>query len=189
MKFFATALLIALWAGCAAARPGASGSLMARRRLSQFTDNGNVQGTQFLRTNRYSRLSKSAADALQSNDAQSAARVGDTTLLTASQASYTAGRTSREDRADLSSNDVQSAVRSGDTMGANQAAQGASALWSNAGGGLRNSVGTRAEIAAGNSQAAIQNSLDNPNDAFRATATGAVQANAVSWPTSYTSWT
>lgn len=162
-----------------------------RRSLSQvFTDSPYIPGTSILRTGRYSRLSSGVAGALQASDVKAAARYGgDTSLLVNAAATYTAGRTSRSVRADQADEDVQSAIRSGSASRAAYGASGATALWSAAGGGLKNDVGTRAEMAGEATAAAIRASLDNPNDAFRATATGDVQASSVSWPSSFATWT
>lgn len=145
-----------------------------------------VTGTNILRTNRYSRLSQSGAQALESNDVQASVREGNTGLLTASQASYTAGRTSREDRGVIAQTEVQSAVRNANPMDANSAAVGAAALTSQSGATTSNAL--RAQLAGEDTQTAIRSALDNPNDAFGATQRGSSLASNVNWPTAYNNW-
>ena len=107
-------------------------------------------------------------------------------MLTASQNTYTAGRTSQEARQTLAQQELQSAIRGGDAAGANEVAVGASALTSQS--GARTSSTLRAQLAGDETRDAIRSALDNPNDAFKATSKGASLATNVNWPTSYNNW-
>ncbi|GBF90768.1 hypothetical protein Rsub_03069 [Raphidocelis subcapitata] len=181
-------LLAALAASLPAAAAAAAGA--PRRALRQaFTDATYVAGTNVRTSSRFSRLSSDDAQALVQQDAQNAARAGDTTFLTSAAATYTAGRTQRGVLAGLAADDVAGAIRGGG--GARAAAAMASdgaQMWSSNEGGLTNSVGTRASLARDQTAAAVRASLDNPSDVFRATATGQNQASGVAWPNSYASW-
>jgi hypothetical protein len=158
------------------------------RRLKQANDADTVTGTNILRTNRYARLSNSAAQALQANDVQAAVQQGDTTLLGNSQASYTAGRTSRDVRADLTQNEVQGAIGTGPAQRSVEKATGATALWSTQG-SLSSGNGVRESVGAQESSSAIQNALDNPNGAFRATSVGAESTTIATYRPNYANWT
>jgi len=85
---------------------------------------------------------------------QSSVQSGDTTLLTSSRATYTAGRTSRDDRNDLAKNDLQSAIQSGSARGASDVATGNTALWSAQ--GVTSSQGVRSQLAGDAAQGAVR---------------------------------
>lgn len=144
-------LLLVLSMGCVAARPSMPG-----RRLHQ-KDPTYVTGTDVMRTNRFSKLSNSAALELQAQDAQSAARAGDTTFLTQSQNTYVAGRTSRDDRNTIGEEYTRAAIQSGPAAGASAAATGQTALFSAAStSSLRSSSNLRASLAQDSTSSAIQ---------------------------------
>ncbi|KAI8463254.1 MAG: hypothetical protein J3K34DRAFT_527146 [Monoraphidium minutum] len=179
-------------AAAAAPAPAAAG----RRRLAQvsgpsavFTgDSGYVPGTGVLRTATPTRFSSKGIQYQLDTDAnQAAVQAGDTTLLTDKATAYTAGTLNRRTRADLSSDNTASAIRSGSALDATTAGQGGTQLWSNA--GVQRDRGLRAEMAGDATASAIRAALDNPNDAFRATATGASQASSVQWSQNYAGWT
>jgi hypothetical protein len=126
------------------------------RRLHQ-KDPDFVTGTNVLRTNRFSKLSNGAASELQAQDAQSAARAGDTTFLASSQQSYVAGRTSRDDRNALAGQVTQAAVQSAAPRTASNTATGQTALFSAAStSSLRSSSSLRASLASDGTASAIQ---------------------------------
>lgn len=190
MKVALLLLAICVVGPVAAARPNASARTWNQlRRLNQFAagDSDTITGSnKILRTNRYSRLSNSAADALQSNDVQSSVQSGDTTLLTSSRATYTAGRTSRDDRNDLAKNDLQSAIQSGSARGASDVATGNTALWSAQ--GVTSSQGVRSQLAGDAAQGAVRAALDDPADVSRATRTAAAAATGLSFQSNYANW-
>jgi hypothetical protein len=85
---------------------------------------------------------------------QASVQAGNTNFLTDAQTTYTAGRTSREDRGDYLQGTVQSAVRSGSPSDASAAATGAAGLYSTS--GLTSSSGVRASAASEATQSAIR---------------------------------